>query len=49
MPLDPTHPEQLGDAARFRADLVAYLDSLPVSELLKPPGARCRSACSSWR
>jgi hypothetical protein len=33
MPADPTHPDQLGGAARFRADLAAYLDSLPVHEL----------------
>jgi hypothetical protein len=33
MPDDPIHPEQLGGEARFRADLVAYLDSLPVHEL----------------
>jgi hypothetical protein len=33
MPADPTHPGQLGGEARFRADLVAYLDSLPVHEL----------------
>jgi hypothetical protein len=33
MPADPTHPDQLGGEARFRADLVAYLDSLSVQEL----------------
>ena len=33
MPADPTQPDQLGSQARFRADLVAYLDSLPVQEL----------------
>jgi hypothetical protein len=33
MPADPIHPDQLADEARFRADLVAYLDSLPVHEL----------------
>jgi hypothetical protein len=33
MPADPIHPDQLHGEARFRADLVAYLDSLPVSEL----------------
>jgi hypothetical protein len=33
MPADPTHPGQLGGAARFRADLLAYLDSLPTHEL----------------
>jgi hypothetical protein len=33
MPADPIHPEQLAGNARFRADLAAYLDSLPVNEL----------------
>jgi hypothetical protein len=33
MPADPIHPDQLGGAARFRADLVAYLDSLPLDQL----------------
>jgi hypothetical protein len=33
MPADPIHPDQLGGAARFRADLVAYLDSMPVDQL----------------
>jgi hypothetical protein len=33
MPADPTHPDQLVSEQRFRADLVAYLDSLPVGEL----------------
>jgi hypothetical protein len=33
MPADPIHPEQLHGEQRFRADLVAYLDSLPVGEL----------------
>jgi len=33
MPLTPIHPDQLAGGARFRADLVAYLDSLPVCEL----------------
>jgi hypothetical protein len=33
MTADPIHPDQLGGAARFRADLVAYLDSLPVDQL----------------
>ncbi len=44
MPADPTHPDQLGGEARFRADLVAYLDSLPVHELAELlgelPGSR---------
>jgi hypothetical protein len=33
MPADPIHPDQLDGPARFRADLVAYLDSLPVGEV----------------
>jgi hypothetical protein len=33
MPADPTRPEHLSGEQRFRADLVTYLDSLPVSEL----------------
>jgi hypothetical protein len=33
MPADPTRPEHLSGEQRFRADLVAYLDSLPVGEL----------------
>jgi hypothetical protein len=33
MPTDPFHPDQLDGEQRFRADLVAYLDSLPVGEL----------------
>jgi hypothetical protein len=33
MPADPVHPGQLGGQARFRADLAAYLDSLPIGEL----------------
>jgi|SRR6266508_3893668 len=33
MPADPSHPDQLAGAARFRAGPVAYLDSLPVHEL----------------
>ena len=33
MPADPTHPDQLGGDQRLRADLVAYLDNLPVGEL----------------
>ena len=27
---EPIHPDQLAGEQRFRADLVAYLDSLPV-------------------
>jgi hypothetical protein len=30
---DPIHPDQLDAEARFRADLVSYLDSLPVPKL----------------
>jgi hypothetical protein len=33
MPDSPTHPEPLSGEQRFRADLVTYLDSLPVGEL----------------
>jgi hypothetical protein len=33
MPDSPTHPEYLSGEQRFRADLVAYLDSLPVGDL----------------
>jgi hypothetical protein len=33
MPADPTRPEPRSGQQRFRADLVAYLDSLPVGEL----------------
>jgi hypothetical protein len=44
MPADPIHPDQLGGEQRFRADLVAYLDSLPVGELAELlgelPGSR---------
>jgi hypothetical protein len=56
MPADPTHPNQLHGEARFRADLVAYLDSLPIGELaeLLPDGYKllprrmaCTRACTS--
>jgi hypothetical protein len=43
MPADPTHPDQLGGEARFRADLVAYLDSLPIGELAELLGDLPRS------
>jgi hypothetical protein len=33
MPDDPTRPDQPHGQQRFHADLVAYLDSLPVQEL----------------
>lgn len=33
MPTDPIPPDKLDGQRRFRADLVAYLDSLPVGEL----------------
>ena len=33
MPAEPIHPDQLAGEARFRADLVAYLDSRPAHEL----------------
>jgi hypothetical protein len=38
MPDDPIHPDQLAGEQRFRADLVAYLDSLPVGELAERLG-----------
>jgi hypothetical protein len=37
MPADPVHPDQLDGEQRFRADLVAYLDSLPAGELGELP------------
>jgi hypothetical protein len=44
MPADPIHPDQLDGEQRFRADLVAHLDSLPISELAELlselPGSR---------
>jgi hypothetical protein len=52
MPADPIHPDQLDGQQRFRADLVAYLDSLPVGELaellgeLPTPGSRWGWVCS---
>jgi hypothetical protein len=39
MPADPIHPDRLGGAARFRTDLAAYLDSLPVGELAELPSS----------
>jgi hypothetical protein len=38
MPADPIHPDQLGGQQRFRANLVAYLDSLPIGELAELMG-----------
>jgi hypothetical protein len=53
MPDDPIHPDQLHGEQRFRADLVAYLDRLPVGELAELLGelpSRCQQplglACS---
>jgi hypothetical protein len=43
MPADPIHPDRLDGAARFRADLVAYLDGLPVGELAALLGELPRS------
>jgi hypothetical protein len=43
MPDDPIHPDQLGGEQRFRADLLAYLDSLPVNELVELLGDLPRS------
>jgi len=34
------HPDQLAGEQRFRADLVAYLDTLPVGELAELPSSR---------
>jgi hypothetical protein len=44
MPADPIHPDQLHGEQRFRADLAAYLDSLPIGELAELPVA----ASSRW-
>jgi hypothetical protein len=48
MPADPIHTDQLNGDQRFRADLVAYLDSLPVGSWPNcsascPAAARSRS------
>jgi hypothetical protein len=43
MPDDPTHADQPDDQARFRGDLAAYLDSLPVLELAELLGELPRS------
>jgi hypothetical protein len=43
MPVDPIHPDQLAGEQRFRADLVAYLDSLPIGELAELLGELPRS------
>jgi hypothetical protein len=43
MPADPIHPDQLHGPARFRVDLVAYLDSLPIGELAELLGELPRS------
>jgi hypothetical protein len=44
MPADPLHPDQLAGEQRFRADLPAYQDSLPIGELAELlgelPGSR---------
>jgi hypothetical protein len=40
MPADPIHPDQLDGEQRFRADLVVYLDSLPIGELGELPSTR---------
>jgi hypothetical protein len=51
MPADPIHPDQFGGAARFRVDLLAYLDSCPSTSwgswwpIGVPPAPRpCRAA-----
>ena len=43
MPADPIHPDQLDGEQRFHADLVAYLDSLPVGKLAELLGELPRS------
>src|SRR5215208_1201458 len=43
MPADPIHPEQLDGQQRFRADLAAHLDSLPIGELAELLGELPRS------
>jgi hypothetical protein len=43
MPADPFHPDRLDGEARFRADLVAYLGSLPLGELAELLGKLPRS------
>jgi hypothetical protein len=48
MPADPIHPDQLGSEARFRADLVSYLDSLPIGELAELLGSCPAAASSRW-
>jgi hypothetical protein len=40
---EPIHPDQLHGDQRFRADLVAYLDSLPIGELAELLGELPRS------
>jgi hypothetical protein len=56
MPADPIHPDQLDGERRFRADLLAYLDSLPIGELAELLADLSRSCqeplgwgCSWWR
>jgi hypothetical protein len=46
MPADPIQPDQLHGDQQFRADLVAYLDSLPVTEW-PSCWASCPAAASS--
>jgi hypothetical protein len=48
MTADPIHPDQLHGQARFRADLVAYLDSLSVGELAELLGELPRSSRWGW-
>jgi hypothetical protein len=42
-PADPIHPDQLHGDQRFRVDLLAYLDSLPIGELAELLGDLPRS------
>jgi hypothetical protein len=43
MPANPIHPDQLHGDQRFRADLAAYLDSLPIGDLAELLGELPRS------
>jgi hypothetical protein len=48
MPADPNHPDQLHGEQRFRADLAAYLDSLPIGQLAELLGELRVAARSRW-
>jgi hypothetical protein len=57
MPDDPTRPDAIAGEAQFRADLLAYLDSLPAHELADllgelpraPDGYPDRVGCAGQR